>query len=50
MGEKQTVELRLLRRGGEVFATRMSIIPLARSEPTLLLAFEDFGSEGHGSR
>ena len=46
VGEKQTVELRLLRNGGEVFSTRVSMIPLLRTEPTLLIAFEDFSSKG----
>jgi len=40
-GEKKTCDLHLLRDGGEVFAARSSAIPLLRSEPTLLLAFED---------
>jgi PAS domain S-box-containing protein len=40
-GEKKTCRLRLLRADGEVFAVRLSTIPLERSEPTLLIAFED---------
>jgi len=45
-GEKKTCHLRLLRADGEVFAVRLSTIPLARSEPTLLIAFEDAARTG----
>jgi PAS domain S-box-containing protein len=45
-GEKRTCDLRLLRDDGEVFAVRVSTIPLARSEPTLLVAFEDSARTG----
>ena len=45
-GEKQTCDLQLLREGGEAFAARLSTIPLDRSEPTLLIAFENSSSRG----
>jgi PAS domain-containing protein len=44
-GEKKTCDLHLLRDGGEVFPARLSTIPLVRSEPTLLIAFEEPGSQ-----
>jgi hypothetical protein len=43
-GETQTCDLQLLNDHGEVFVARLSTIPLARSEPTLLIAFEDANS------
>lgn len=45
-GTTKTCDLRLLNDVGEVFVARLSTIPLARSEPTLLIAFEDSSSAG----
>lgn len=39
-GEKQRCDIDMLRSHGELFPVRLSAIPLLRSEPTLLLAFE----------
>jgi len=38
--ERRTSELELLRGDGNWIATRLSVIPLLRAEPTLLLAIE----------
>jgi PAS domain S-box-containing protein len=40
-GKTKTGDLHLLNDQGEVFVARLSTIPLERSEPTLLIAFED---------
>jgi PAS domain S-box-containing protein len=46
-GERRTSELKLLRGDGELIATRLSIIPLLRAEPTLLLAIELSGAHSN---